>query len=238
MMAPVPALLLLLVAIAQPALAASCQVHSPTLQASYEGDCVYGVAFGSGVATGQDGSRYEGQFLGGYRSGQGTMRYASGDTYTGQWRLDRREGYGRYVYGEGSPWRGDKYEGYWQKDAMHGKGTYIFYPANDRFEAIWDQGSTNTIGTTTLGRRKWAYDSVAQRLSEKGAQVCSVTTDGASPRHIATGTVQDAVADRVLVDIHSPEVLARSTLQRNPRWDVMTEWTLCELSASETADTP
>lgn len=207
--------------------AQSCKVHTPSLQASYQGDCVYGVAFGTGIATGNDGSRYEGQFLGGYRSGKGTMHYATGDTYTGQWRLDHREGYGRYEYGEGSPWRGDVYEGYWKKDMMHGKGTYTFYPAQDKFEASWNQGTTDTIGTTTLTRRKWAYEAVTTKLAEKGTQVCSVTTDGASPKHIAVGIVTDAVADRIQVNVLSPDVLEASKLQYNPRWDVITEWTLC-----------
>lgn len=211
----------------QLAAAEHCTVHSPTLQASYEGDCVYGVAFGTGIATGEDGSRYEGQFLGGYRSGQGTMRLATGDTYTGNWRLDQRDGYGRYEYGEGSPWRGDVYEGYWQKDKMHGTGTYIFYPAGDRFEANWNQGGTDTVGTTTLTRRKWAYESSAAALSAKGTHVCSVTTNGSSPKHIATGIVRDALGDRLLVEVTNPEVIQRSSLKLNPRWDVITEWALC-----------
>lgn len=209
------------------AAAEGCKVHSEALQASYEGDCVYGVAFGTGVATGADGSRYEGQFLGGYRSGQGTMRFASGDVYKGSWRLDQRDGFGRYEYGEGSPWRGDVYEGYWKKDLMHGTGTYIFYPSGDRFEANWNQGGTDTVGTTTLTRRKWAYESTATALSEKGAHVCSVTTNGASPKNIATGIVRDALGDRLQVEVTNPEVLKNSTLTLNPRWDVITEWTLC-----------
>lgn len=216
---------------------AMCKVHTPGLQSSYEGDCTYGVAFGTGVAKGEDGSRYEGQFLGGFRSGQGTMHYVSGDIYTGQWKHDKRHGYGRYVYGEGSPWRGDVYEGYWQQDQMHGTGTYIFYPSGDRFEARWRNGGTDTIGTTTLARRKWAYESVAQAISQPGTTVCSVTTDGASPRNMAKGIVRAAQADRIQVEVINRHDLHSSTLQLNPRWDVITEWTRCQFDLPVNQDT-
>lgn len=204
-----------------------CKVLDPELQLSFEGDCVNGVAFGSGIARGKDGAWYEGQFLGGAKTGNGTKRYPTGDIYTGQWKRDKRHGYGRYVFGEGAPWRGDAYEGYWQNDQRHGSGTYIFYPSGDRFKAQWKNGGTNTLGTTTLARRKQTYQAVAASLSQPGTTVCSVTTDGASPKKLAKGIVRHAIEDRLYVDVQTPSVLAASKLEHNPRWDVITEWTQC-----------
>lgn len=204
-----------------------CKVLDPELQLSFEGDCVNGAAFGSGLARGKDGAWYEGQFLAGAKTGQGTKHYSTGDVYTGQWKRDQRHGYGTYVFGEDSPWRGDRYEGYWQHDQRHGRGTYIFYPGEDQFAAQWKNGGTETVGTTTLARRKLAYQAISTNLSQPETSVCSVTTDGASPRIIARGIVRNAVGDRLYVEIQTPEVLYFSKLKKNPRWDVMTEWTTC-----------
>ncbi len=205
-----------------------CKVLDSELQLSYEGDCVNGAAFGTGLARGQDGAWYEGQFMAGAKTGQGKKRYPTGDVYTGQWKRDKRHGYGEYEFGEGSPWRGDRYEGYWQDDLRHGTGTYIFYPSNDRFEAHWKNGGTDSLGTTTLARRKWAYQAVAAAISKPGTYVCSVTTDGASPRRIARGEVIEALEDRVRVLVNSKEIIENSTLKINPRWDVVTEWIACK----------
>lgn len=204
-----------------------CKVLDSELQLSYEGDCVNGAAFGTGKATGKDGAWYKGQFMAGAKTGQGTKHYPTGDVYTGQWKRDKRHGYGEYEFGEGSPWRGDRYEGYWQNDLRHGQGTYIFYPAEDRFEAHWVNGSTDSIGTTTLARRKWAYQAIAEKLSQPGTQVCSTSTDGASPLHIAKGTVVQAIEDRIRVAVDNQENLKNSTLNKNPRWDVIGNWIEC-----------
>lgn len=204
-----------------------CKVLDPELQLSYEGDCVNGAAFGTGLARGQDGAWYEGQFMAGAKTGQGKKRYPTGDVYTGQWKRDKRHGYGEYEFGEGSPWRGDRYEGYWQDDLRHGTGTYIFYPAEDRFEAHWTKGGTNAVGTTTLARRKWSYEAVKNQLSASETQVCSITTDGASPRKPAQGTIVEILEDRIRVQVKTQEVLKASNLTINPRWDVITDWVRC-----------
>lgn len=205
-----------------------CKVMDPELQLSFEGDCVNGAAFGSGIARGKDGAWYEGQFLAGAKTGQGTKHYSTGDVYTGQWKRDQRHGYGTYVFGEGSPWRGDRYEGYWQQDLRHGRGTYIFYPSGDRFQAQWKNGGTATLGTTTFARRKWSYEATVASLAKVGTAICSVTTDGSSPKNIAKGVVREVLEDRLYVEIQTPDVLKASKLKRNPRWDVLSNWSPCD----------
>lgn len=200
-----------------------CKVLDPELQLSYEGDCVNGAAFGTGLARGQDGAWYEGQFMAGAKTGQGKKHYPTGDVYTGQWKRDKRHGYGEYEFGEGSPWRGDRYEGYWQDDLRHGTGTYIFYPSNDRFEAHWKNGGTDSQGTTTLARRKWAYQAVAVQLSKPGTQVCSTTVDGASPKNILKGTIAEAMDDRIKVSIQN----RLDSNKINNRWHAITDWSRC-----------
>lgn len=206
----------------------ACRVLDPELQLAYTGGCVGGLAQGEGVARGADGAWYRGGFEAGMKSGHGAKVYPNGDGYVGGWRADRREGEGRYEYGPRSPWRGDVYQGGWRADRQHGRGVYVFYPSGDRFEADWVDGATQTVGTTTVTRRKQALEVLAPVVGRVGARVCSVVTQGAGPDRIARGEVLDALSDRVLVRIDSPAVLARSPDPAlNPRWEILTEWLPC-----------
>jgi len=207
---------------------AACRVLDPELQLSYTGGCAQGLAQGQGVARGAHGAWYRGDFQAGMKTGHGVKIYPNGDAYAGGWRADRREGEGRYEYGPHSPWRGDVYQGGWRADQQHGHGVYIFYPSGDRFEADWVDGATDTVGTTTVTRRKQALEVLAPVIGRVGARVCSVTTQGAGPDRIARGEVLDALSDRLLVRIDSPAVLARSPDPGlNPRWEILTEWLPC-----------
>ncbi|MBV6272966.1 hypothetical protein KVP09_08550 [Alcaligenaceae bacterium CGII-47] len=216
-------------ALAAPAAASpACRVIDAELQNEYIGACQDGLAQGQGIARGGDGAWYRGGFDQGMKSGYGVKLYANGDGYAGDWREDRREGQGRYEYGARSPWRGDVYQGSWRNDQFNGEGVYIFFPSGDRFKAQWVDGGTQDTGTTTVTRRKRALETLAPVLGQPGLAVCSVTTQGAGPDNIARGRVVDALSDRLLVDIETSAVLARSPDPAlNPRWEVLTEWMQC-----------
>lgn len=207
---------------------ATCRVLDPQLQAHYAGGCAGGLAQGEGLATGDHGAWYRGGFSAGKKSGQGVKIYPNGDAYVGGWADDRREGQGRYEYGQRSPWRGDVYQGGWHADKRSGFGTYIFYPSGDRFATNWIDGAPQAVATSTLTRRKQALAVLAPAIGHKGAVVCSVTTQGASPERIAHGVVTAVLGDRLQVKLTSSDVLDHSadpTL--NPRWEVLTDWLPC-----------
>lgn len=206
----------------------SCQVLDPDLQLFYRGGCHQHKAQGQGVAYGAKGALYQGQFKEGLASGYGVKLYANGDAYAGEWRQGYRHGYGVYEYGEQSPWRGDKYAGDWQWDQRHGKGTYYFHPTGEAFSAEWQQGETDTVATPLLIRRQRAAEVLGPVIGVKGTAVCSTLTDGAGPERIAYGRVVDRVEDRLLVQVDTPEVLQYSALTHNPRWDIITQWRLCQ----------
>lgn len=215
-------------AAAVPADVPLCRVLDPDLQLGYQGGCESGLAQGQGTARGAQGAWYRGGFQAGMKSGQGAKVYPNGDAYVGGWRDDRREGQGRYEFGPTSPWRGDVYQGGWQADQRQGRGTYIFFPSGDRFVGQWDNGATATEGTTTVTRRKQAFEVLAPVIGQVGVRVCSVMTQGAGPDHVARGQVVDVLSDRLLVRIDSADVLARSPDPAlNPRWEVLTEWLPC-----------
>lgn len=205
-----------------------CQLLDPELQDTYVGACLNGLAHGQGIATGINGAWYHGNFVNGEKSGYGVKLYANGDGYAGDWLNDMRHGQGRYEYGDQSPWRGDIYQGQWQQDQRHGTGTYIFFPSGDRFTAQWQSGGTADIGTTTFTRRKRVYEDLAKTIAKPGTKVCSVTTEGASPNNMATADVTAVMGDRIQVFINNDQVLMASPKpELNPRWEVLTDWSLC-----------
>lgn len=215
-------------ALAAPAHAAACRVLDPQLQAHYAGGCVDGLAQGEGLAQGAHGAWYRGHFSAGMKSGQGIKIYPNGDAYVGGWAKDEREGQGRYEYGQRSPWRGDVYQGGWHADQRSGAGTYVFYPSGDRFATHWIAGVPQSVATPTLTRRKQAMAVLGPAIGHKGAVVCSVTTQGASPERIARGVVTGVLGDRLQVRITTPDVLADSAdPSLNPRWEVLTDWLPC-----------
>lgn len=204
-----------------------CRVLDAELQQAYEGGCVNGLAQGQGFAKGADGVSYQGEFQAGRKSGYGVQLYANGDAYAGDWRDDMRHGQGVYEFGEGSPWRGDKYVGQWANGQRQGRGAFLPYPSGEPFYADWEQGVPTTLASPTLIRRKRAYEALAPVLGQVGKQVCSITTDGASPQRIAHGQVVAVQGERIQVRVDAPDVLRHSTLVLNPRWDLMTDWMIC-----------
>ncbi|MCC2597536.1 hypothetical protein LKR43_14455 [Pusillimonas sp. MFBS29] len=207
--------------------APDCKVLDPELQTSYEGDCLNGLAQGQGVARGANGAFYQGGFDAGAASGYGVKLYANGDAYAGEWLQGYRHGQGVYEYGEHSPWRGDKYVGQWDHDQRHGRGSYLVYPTGEAFTGDWNMGQTDTLASPMMVRRKRTFEALAPVLGQVGAELCSTLTDGASPRNIARGRVVAVQDERIQVLVETPEVLRRSALTVNPRWDVMTEWMVC-----------
>lgn len=206
----------------------NCWVADETLRGNFQGTCVNGKAQGEGRAWQQGGAYYEGHFDQGLRSGTGVMVYANGDTYSGDWLNDRFDGTGRYAYGDFSPWRGDVYFGGWRNGLRHGKGTYVFWPSGERFAADWHDGATDTPAGPTMTRRKQASAKLAPLIGKHGAQVCSISTEGAGPDNMARGVVRDVNDDRLQVEIETEAVLAASKKPTlNPRWEILTDWMLC-----------
>lgn len=205
----------------------SCKVFDADLQASYEGGCKDGLAEGRGVARGPGGVYYNGEFRAGTKTGQGRKVYSNGDVYNGGWLHDLREGRGSYVHGELSPWRGDRYEGEWAGDRRHGNGTYIFAPDNVRFETQFFAGGPLADPPPSIVQRKRAVEVLTPVIGKPGVKVCSVTTQGASPKNIARGVVAQAWEDRIQVRIDTPRVFDLSMSKANPRWDIITDWGPC-----------
>lgn len=205
----------------------ACRVVDAELQRSYMGGCVDGLAQGQGLAKGADGASYQGHFQAGRKSGYGVKLYVNGDAYAGDWRDDMRHGQGVYEYGEQSPWRGDKYVGQWENDLRQGRGAFLMHPSGEPFYADWEQGAPTTLATPTLVRRKRAYEALAPVLGQVGVNVCSTSTDGASPQRVAYGQVVAVQGERIQVRVDTPDVLQNSTLVLNPRWDLMTDWMVC-----------
>ncbi|MEQ9403100.1 MAG: hypothetical protein RIM99_05900 [Cyclobacteriaceae bacterium] len=70
----------------------SCQVNKYELKGKYTGDCVNGVANGTGTAEGIDS--YTGEFKKGWPHGEGTYTYSNNDVYVGSFKKGLRHGKG------------------------------------------------------------------------------------------------------------------------------------------------
>jgi hypothetical protein len=95
----------------------SCRVLLPAISQSYTGDCIKGLADGTGQATGDD--FYKGEFSKGLPEGKGNYFWKNGATYEGEWKKGMRDGKGIYIH---------KYEGMdsvldgmWKEDKYIGK---------------------------------------------------------------------------------------------------------------------
>lgn len=73
----------------------SCQVLMKEISALYKGDCMDGLAYGKGIATGEE--YYKGTFLNGLPDGKGVYRYKNGSVYSGQWKSGLKDGKGIYT---------------------------------------------------------------------------------------------------------------------------------------------
>lgn len=100
----------------QSALAQStCRVLTPTLQATYQGECQQGLAHGQGSAQGSD--RYQGQFQAGQPHGLGSYLFADGRRFDGQFVAGRVSGPARFQYANG-----DVLEGEFRDNRLSGYG--------------------------------------------------------------------------------------------------------------------
>ena len=205
----------------------ACRVIDQELQVSYTGGCANGLANGRGIARGTNGVYYDGGFLAGLKSGEGTKLYSNGDAYTGGWVADAREGQGTYIFGENSPWRGDRSHGQWVGDKRHGDGVYIFAPDGVRMETQFFAGAPIGYAPPSIVQRQRALKALAPVIGKPGAKVCSVSTQGASPKRIAYGVVTQVLDDRLQVRIDTDSVIDASESKTNPRWDSLTDWMPC-----------
>ncbi len=73
-----------------------CKVLKPEISLSYKGDCMEGLAHGSGEAIGTD--HYKGEFKNGYPDGQGIYTWTTGEVYEGSWKNGLRHGKGKYTF--------------------------------------------------------------------------------------------------------------------------------------------
>ncbi len=92
-----------------------CRVLTPTLQQSYQGECLNGLAHGQGAAQGSD--RYQGQFQQGQPHGQGVYQFQDGRRFEGQFIAGRISGTARFYYANG-----DLLEGEFRDNKLSGVG--------------------------------------------------------------------------------------------------------------------
>jgi len=90
-------------------------VLTPTLQLSFQGECLNGLAHGQGQAQGQD--RYQGQFVAGQPQGQGVYQFADGRRFEGAFVAGRISGPARFFYANG-----DSLEGEFRDNKLAGVG--------------------------------------------------------------------------------------------------------------------
>ncbi|MEL7119893.1 MAG: hypothetical protein AAFO07_10640 [Bacteroidota bacterium] len=89
--------------------AKNCKVLLKSIQGSYDGLCLKGLASGEGTAEGEE--KYKGTFKKGYPHGNGTYTYKNGDVYKGEFKQGKRNGKGKLTKLIGE----DKY-GVWKSD--------------------------------------------------------------------------------------------------------------------------
>lgn len=95
-----------------------CKVKDQEIAGIYIGDCLNGLAHGSGKAQGR--ISYEGEFSQGYKNGKGILVWETGARYEGDFLNDRITGKGIVVWKDGS-----RYEGNFFEDNHHGLGILI-----------------------------------------------------------------------------------------------------------------
>lgn len=117
-LAMVSAGLLSVAASAQTVSSGHCAVRTPTLQTSYVGECLGGVASGRGRAAGMD--RYEGEFRDGQPNGFGVYLFPDGRRYEGQFVDGRVNGRARYYFANG-----DMLEGAFRDNRLVGAGRVV-----------------------------------------------------------------------------------------------------------------
>lgn len=85
----------------------------------YVGQVKNGMAYGTGIALLDTGSRYEGEWRGNKRHGEGIFYWSDGQRYEGTYEDDTRNGLGTYYWPNG-----EKYTGQWKQDKRNGQGTF------------------------------------------------------------------------------------------------------------------
>lgn len=82
----------------------------PGESVQWSGNCVAGLATGTGTLhwfkDGKPGGRYEGQYRAGKQNGRGTFYFASGNRYEGDWRDGKPDGQGTKTNTDGQVYSG------------------------------------------------------------------------------------------------------------------------------------
>jgi len=155
-----------LVALTTPALglAATCRVTDASLQGTYEGDCVAGLASGKGRAVGK--GKYEGGFLEGRMTGAGIYRFADGRRVEGDFLDDKLNGKARFFYPNG-----DVLEGDFRANRLVGVGR-MTRSNGTRVEMVDRDGKVSPL------------NAVAPSSSEKAGIAPAPATPGSNPSSI------------------------------------------------------
>jgi len=224
----------LLLTIASPvygATPAGCAVLDPELQGTYTGDCVDGLAHGSGEAVGTF-AQYQGGFSHGRKQGRGIKTWAtSADRYEGDFVDDRKHGRGTYTWGSRSAWAGERYVGEYHEDLRHGQGEY-HWPNGDRYAGPWEADRPIGPPTPRMFARARAQGEVAAAVRRPGVRVCREMTVGIGTRDRVRGTVTQVEPGHLTIRIDDPgrfqHVIAASEIKKG---DVVRDsvqlWTPC-----------
>jgi len=178
------AVLSLLAGVAQ---AQACRVLDPELQDAYDGQCVNGLAEGSGSARGR--AEYRGDFKNGMKHGKGVKVWPNGDRYEGDFIEDRKEGFGSYSFGRG-PWLGERYEGDWLADRREGYGVYR-WPTGDIYRGPWHEDRITGASTPMMQARSRFAAETRTALAQPGQKACKELEVGIGGRDWMRGVVVD-----------------------------------------------
>jgi hypothetical protein len=220
---------LLLAAVAWPALAQTCRVLDPELQGMYKGDCRNGLADGQGEARGQ--AEYRGGFRAGRKHGHGVKVWPSGDRYEGEFVEDRKQGTGIYTWGDRGPAAGDRYSGQYVADRRQGFGTYT-WRSGDVYAGQWSEDRPAGPLPGPILDRARAEKEQEIGVARIGARVCRQLRVGIAERDWIRGEVIATQPGRIDVRIDEagrlPRVVNGMTLVKG---SVVTgaasDWTPC-----------
>ena len=146
-----------------------CKVLDSSINETYTGECVDGLAHGSGRAEGAN--RYEGDFVNGKKHGQGVYFWTqTGEEYAGQWLNDKQNGQGTLTKKGG-----EEVDGKW-KDAilttrnwlLHDKnGCQFEFPTDILEQKIIDISSANRpLTRSRIEASTWTTSETGEAVAE------------------------------------------------------------------------
>lgn len=183
----------------------ACKVHDPELQSAYTGECLNGLAEGSGEATGT--AHYKGEFKAGMKHGKGAKFWPlTGDSYIGEFFNDHKHGQGSYTWGPRSAWAGERYTGAYAGDKRHGHGVYT-WPAGDKYTGPWVNDMATGPATAMMTMRTRTYMEAKAAVARPGIRVCREMRVGIATREWIRGAVASFDDDGLAVRIDEPGLM-------------------------------